>query len=258
MRLTKAFFEEIRGLIASAFATVARGVDLVQVYTNFEIGRRIVHQEQKGKGRAGYGQEVIKALADLLTEEFGKGYSTSNLAYMRTFYLFYEDRAQIFQTPSGIFVSGTKSQSSTGQLKIPQTASGKSASRPFTLSWSHYVFLLSVKNPEERSFYEIESTSQGWTLKELKRQFDSSLYERLALSRDKKGIRKLAREGQIVANPADILKEPLVLEFLGLSESHRYSENEIETALIDHLEHFLLELGKGFLFEARQIGRAHV
>jgi predicted nuclease of restriction endonuclease-like (RecB) superfamily len=127
-----------------------------------------------------------------------------------------------------------------------------STPRPFTLSWSHYVFLLSIKNPDERSFYEIESASQDWTLKELKRQFDSSLYERLALSRDKKGIRKLAKEGQIIANPADILKEPLVLEFLGLHESHRYSESDLETALIDHLEHFLLELGKGFLFEARQ------
>ena len=146
-------------------------------------------------------------------------------------------------------VSG-KSQSPPGP--IPQSTSGQSDPRPFTLSWSHYVFLLSVKNPDERSFYEIESTHQNWTLRELKRQFDSSLYERLALSRDKKGIRKLAREGQIIANPADILKEPLVLEFLGLHESHRYSESDLESAIISHIEHFLLELGKGFLFEARQ------
>lgn len=124
--------------------------------------------------------------------------------------------------------------------------------RPFTLSWSHYVFLLGVKNSDERSFYEIESAAQDWTVRELKRQFDSSLYERLALSRDKEGIRRLAKEGQAIAKPTDILKEPLVLEFLGLHESYRYSESELETAIIERLEHFLLELGKGFLFEARQ------
>lgn len=272
MKLTKAFFEDIKNLIHSARATVARGVDLVQVYTNFEIGRRIVVQEQKGKGRAAYGQEVLTVLSERLVVEFGRGYSRSNLEYMRKFFLLYEERSHISQTMSGKLgihaksqtVSG-KSQSPPGQfdilqtlsaksqpVPIPQSTSGQSDPRPFTLSWSHYVFLLSVKNPDERSFYEIESTHQNWTLRELKRQFDSSLYERLALSRDKKGIRKLAREGQIIANPADILKEPLVLEFLGLHESHRYSESDLESAIISHIEHFLLELGKGFLFEARQ------
>ena len=241
MKLTKAFFEDIKNLIHSARATVARGVDLVQVYTNFEIGRRIVVQEQKGKGRAADGQEVLTVLSERLVVEFGRGYSRSNLEYMRKFFLLYEERSHISQTMSGKLgihaksqtVSG-KSQSPPGQfdilqtlsaksqpVPIPQSTSGQSDPRPFTLSWSHYVFLLSVKNPDERSFYEIESTHQNWTLRELKRQFDSSLYERLALSRDKKGIRKLAREGQIIANPADILKEPLVLEFLGLHESHR-------------------------------------
>ncbi len=124
--------------------------------------------------------------------------------------------------------------------------------RPFSLSWSHYVFLLSIRNTEERNFYEIEATSQSWTLRELKRQFNSSLYERLALSRDKVGLRQLARDGQIVSQPKDLLKEPLVLEFLGLSEQPRYSESDLETAIINQIEHFLLELGKGFLFEARQ------
>jgi len=125
-------------------------------------------------------------------------------------------------------------------------------SRPFTLSWTHYVFLLGIKNPDERSFYEIEATGQNWAVRELKRQFDSGLYERIALSRDKKGIRQLARKGQIVSEPKDVLKEPLVLEFLGLSEQARYSESDLETAIINRIEHFLLELGKGFLFEARQ------
>lgn len=266
MKLTKAFFDEIRELIASARATVARGVDLVQVYTNFEIGRRIVQQEQKGKGRAEYGQEVIKALADLLHEEFGRGYSSTNLAYMRTFYLLYQERAQIFQSATGKFVSGKKSRSLTGQLEIFQSLTGKlsdsemsqsataqsAPTRPFCLSWTHYVFLLSIKNPDERSFYEIEAANESWTVRELKRQFDSSLYERLALSRDKAGIRKLAQKGQIVESIADVLKEPLVLEFLGLEEQPRFSENDLETAILNHIEHFLLELGKGFLFESRQ------
>lgn len=120
------------------------------------------------------------------------------------------------------------------------------------MSWSHYVFLLGIKNADERSFYEIEATEQNWKVRELKRQFDSSLYERLALSRDKTGIRKLARKGQIVEKPQDILKESLVLEFLGLDEQAQYSESDLESAIINRIEHFLLELGKGFLFEARQ------
>jgi len=265
VKLTKAFFTEIPELIASARATVARGVDLVQVHTNFEIGRRIVEQEQKGKDRAEYGQQVIKVLAEHLTKEFGIGFSARNLASMKAFYLQYQDRRTILQRPSAKFVSASKSPSRPGQSgslqasfaklqphPIARTTAGKSESRPFTLSWSHYVFLLSVRNPEERSFYEIESSSQGWTLKELKRQFDSSLYERLALSRNKSGIRKLARKGQLVERPQDILKEPLVLEFLGLDERSRYSESDLESAVIDQIETFLLELGKGFLFEARQ------
>jgi predicted nuclease of restriction endonuclease-like (RecB) superfamily len=136
-------------------------------------------------------------------------------------------------------------------FQIVQTVSGQSG-RIFSLSWSHYVFLLGVKKSDERSFYEIEATSQNWTLRELRRQFQSGLYERLALSRDQDGIRQLAKQGQIVSQPKDLLKEPLVLEFLGLSEQARFSESELEAAIINQIEHFLLELGKGFLFEARQ------
>jgi len=258
MKLTKTFFEDICGLIASARATVARGVDLVQVHTNFEIGRRIVDQEQKGKDRAAYGQEVIKQLAERLTVEFGRGYSERSLELMRRFFLLYQGRLlPISQSLIAELGGATKAQSliaKSATAEIAQSATGQfiDPPRPFTLSWTHYIFLLGVKNPDERSFYEIESAAQDWTVRELKRQFDSSLYERLALSRNKDGIRKLAKEGQIIANPVDILKEPLVLEFLGLHESHRYSESDLETAIVERLEHFLLELGKGFLFEARQ------
>jgi predicted nuclease of restriction endonuclease-like (RecB) superfamily len=124
--------------------------------------------------------------------------------------------------------------------------------RPFALSWSHYVFLLGAKNADERSFYEIEATNQNWTVRELKRQFNSGLYERLALSRDKEGIRRLAQEGQIVAKASDLFEEPLVLEFLGLDERSRYSESDLESAIISQIERFLLEMGRGFLFESSQ------
>jgi predicted nuclease of restriction endonuclease-like (RecB) superfamily len=250
-----AFFDGIRELIAGARTTVARGVDLVQVHTNFEIGRRIVQEEQRGKDRAAYGKEVIKALADRLTGEFGKGFSTSNLAYMRTFYLSYDDRSPIFQSVTDEFNAPSIGQTLSDELAIFQSLTGKLETpppRPFTLSWTHYVFLLGIDNPNERSFYEIEATEQNWTVRQLKRQFDSGLYERLALSRDKEGIRRLAREGQTVGQASDLLKEPLVLEFLGLDERSQYSESDLESAIIGQIERFLLEMGKGFLFEARQ------
>ncbi len=123
---------------------------------------------------------------------------------------------------------------------------------PFTLSWTHYVFLLGIQNAGERSLYEIEAGKQDWAVRELKRHFDSGLYERLALSRNKAGIRKLAREGHVVSHARDLLKEPLVLEFLGLEERTQYSESDLESAIINQIERFLLEMGKGFLFEARQ------
>ena len=256
MKVAPQFVDGIRELIAGARATVARGVDLIQVHTNFEIGRRIVEEEQRGKDRAAYGEEVLRTLANRLTAEFGRGFSLSNLRSMRQFYL--QNQNRIRQTLSGEL--GTSSTPGIGQTASGELASFQSLirkseplpARPFTLSWSHYVFLLRIDNPNERSFYEIEASAQNWTVRELRRQFDSGLYERLALSRDKEGIRKLAREGQTVGRPADLLKEPLVLEFLGLDERTRYSESDLESAIIGQIERFLLEMGKGFLFEARQ------
>jgi predicted nuclease of restriction endonuclease-like (RecB) superfamily len=249
-------YDGIRGLVLSARQSAARGVDLLQVYTNYEIGRRIVEQEQQGADRAQYGRELLKELAARLTGEFGNGFSVSNLRYMRQFYLAYPERiAPIRQTVSGEFPAFPIAQA----LSVPihQTLSGElqtsaeATYKPFVLSWSHYVFLIGLK-PEERDFYEIEAAQQGWTLRELRRQFDAGLYERLALSRDKQAIRDLARHGQHVANPQDLLKDPYVLEFLGLEEKTRYSEADLESAIVTHIENFLLELGKGFLFESRQ------
>jgi predicted nuclease of restriction endonuclease-like (RecB) superfamily len=267
-------YEGIRSLVLSARQNAARGVDLLQVYTNFEIGRRIVEQEQRGKDRAGYGKEILNELAARLTEEFGGGFSSTNLKYMRGFYLAYPGRlprirqtvsdesvsfpivqiafGQSTEAPTSHTVSGKLTAARISQTKSDQFAEMVNAPKqPFALSWSHYVFLITLKE-EERSFYEIEAVQQGWTLRELKRQFEAGLYERLALSRDKQAIRDLARQGQQVTKPQDLLKDPYVLEFLGLEEKARYSESDLESAIVTHIENFLLELGKGFLFEARQ------
>jgi predicted nuclease of restriction endonuclease-like (RecB) superfamily len=211
-----------------------------------------VEYEQKGRQRAQYGKEVIKALSSRLTDEFGSGFSDRNLAYMRTFYLQYHELRPILQTVSAKSSASNKSQTVSAKLGKSIELPMSQDKRQFSLSWSHYVFLLGVKNFDERRFYEIEAAGQNWSLRELKRQFNTSLYERLALSRDKKAIRKLAKKGQIISRPQDILKEPYVLEFLGLDEKTAYSESDLETAILSKLEHFLPELGKGFLFEARQ------
>jgi predicted nuclease of restriction endonuclease-like (RecB) superfamily len=231
----------IRDLILGARRNVVRGVNAALVWTNFEIGRRIVEHEQRGKVRAEYAEKTIRQLAQRLTEEFGEGYSYRNLNLIRRFYLIYRTENRIVQTVSAQFQHVEKSET---RLWKSLTA--------FPLSWSHYVFLIGIDNENERRFYEIESANQNWSLRELQRQFNSSLYERLALSRDKKKVRDLAKRGQIVEKPEDLMKDPYVLEFLGLKEESAYSETDLETSVINRIEHFLLELGKGFLFEARQ------
>jgi len=244
-----ALVSEVRQLIATARSAAATTVNTLQVLTNFEIGRRIVEHEQEGEKRAEYGAELLKELSVRLSEEFGPGFSVSNLQLMRLFFIEFSPRIQ--QTPSVKSPLPEKGQTASEQLAISQKALGKSGT-PFALSWSHYVLLLTIKDPDERSFYEIEAANANWSLSELKRQKATALYERLALSRDKRGVKQLAEKGQIVTRPEEVLKEPYVLEFLGLDERAGYSETDLETAIIDHLEHFLLELGKGFLFEARQ------
>jgi predicted nuclease of restriction endonuclease-like (RecB) superfamily len=240
--------KEIRNLILSARKTVVRNVDAIQVLTNFEIGRRIVHFEQQGKNRANYGEKVLEKISAKLTAEFGAGFSERNLRNMRKFYLVYQDRGNwIRQMPSAKLLESGNRQAASGK-----SLDAESQAQKFTLSWSQYVFLMGIKDAEARKFYEIEAANTGWTLPELIRQFNSGFYERLMLSRDKAGIRKLTKEGQIVNKPEDLLKEPYVLEFLGLDEKVKYTESDLESAIIDKIEQFLLELGKGFLFEARQ------
>ncbi|MFA4823900.1 MAG: PDDEXK nuclease domain-containing protein [Methanoregula sp.] len=239
--------KEIRELVQSARRTASQNVNSLQVITNFEIGRRIVEFEQQGSKRAEYGERIVRELSYRLTEELGRGFSKRNLEYIRRFYLEYRDvTPQIAQTLSAQLPVKTPAK-----IPISQTDPAQFTPR-FTLSWSHYVFLMNIDNRDERRFYEIESGQNQWSLSELKRQFNSGIYERLALSRDKNGVKSLADKGQIIGNPQDVLKDPYVLEFLGIDESTHYSESDLESAIIDKLETFLLELGKGFLFESRQ------
>ena len=220
--------EKIEHLIEEARKRTVTAVNTAMGYTDYEIGRMIVEDEQQGEQRAEYGATMLKKVAERLTRKFGKGFSLTNLKQMRSFYLVYTMQ------------SLEKGQTASDQLH-------------FTLSWSHYLKLMRIENPGERRFYEIEATENNWSLRELQRQFDSSLYERLALSKDKKGVKSLAQKGQIIEKPEDVVKDPYVLEFLGLKELPQYSESELEQRLIDHLQTFLLELGKGFTFVGRQV-----
>lgn len=239
--------KEISDLVVQARKKAAQDINTLQVMTNFEIGRRIVEHEQSGNKRAEYGKQILTGLSQQLARELGRGFSVSNLKYMRQFYLEYHDRGQpVLQDPPENFSLPIPVRSPIGQ-----TLSGESFPA-FALSWSHYVFLLGISDRNERNFYEIESRENQWSLSELKRQYNSGIWERLALSRDKDSIRNLAKKGNILEKPQDILRNPVVLEFLGLDEKTAYTENDLESAIIDKLETFLLELGKGFLFESRQ------
>ena len=230
------FIEEIKALLSSAKQQVKTTINVAMAYTYYEIGRRIINQEQKGNDRAQYGKEVLKQLSIALTKEFGKGYSEDNLLLMRKFYLTYRTD-QISET---VF---PKSE------LLPKTIDG----RKFFVSWGHYIKLMRISNIDERHFYEIEASSNSWSVRELQRQIDSCLYERLVLSRDKKGIIELSKKGQIIEKPMDAIKDPLVLNFLELKEDERYSEKDLENRIINKLQDFLMELGKGFTFVKRQM-----
>ena len=205
--------DRIAQLMAEARNRIAVAVNTAMVYTYYEIGRYIVEDEQEGEYRAKYGKQVLVELSGKLTEKLGKGWSVENLTLIRKFYLAYSN--------------------SVNSVYEIQTKNGKQCLPNFTLPWSHYLVLMRVDNPEARSFYEIEAQKQQWSKRQLQRQIGSSLYERLALSRDKDEIMRLAREGQTIEKPSDIIKDPLVLEFVGLKPDASYTETAIESAIID-------------------------
>ena len=214
--------------IEQARHSVLKSVNHEQVLAYWKVGQLIVENEQKGQSRAEYGKTLIKALSTRLNKKFKRGFSISNLKYMRQFYLAYKDR--IGQTVSG-------------QLK--------SEFNP-NLSWSHYLVLMKETRQDARSFYEIEATKNHWSIRQLSRQIHSSLYERLAASRDEQGLIDLANKGQVITTTEHALKDPVILDFLGYKEHHSYTEYDLESAIINHLQDFLLEMGRGFAFMGRQ------
>ena len=227
-------------LIDRARNTAIREVNLVQLLTYYTLGKWIVEVQQGGSGRAKYGKRVLETLSDALNHVFGKGYSVSTLTNIRKFYEIYKNRISApmvtdFSEPN------------------PQPLVTKFGNDvPFRLSWTHYLILMRIQNEEERDFYEQLAIQENWGKRELSRQYGSSLYERMLIGKDKQQILRLSKKGRLAEKPADLVKDPYILEFLGIPEQTDFSETELESRLIDHLQEFLLELGTGFAFVARQ------
>jgi len=213
-----ATYQNIKAVLEKARSTAYRAVNFAMVQAYWEIGRIIVEDEQKGAERAEYGKALVKELSVRLTRDYGKGFTESNLKYMRQFYLTFQNSHALRDE----------------------------------LSWTHYRLILKVEKEEARNFYMLEAIKDNWSTRVLERQINSLLYERLALSKDKRKVLELSTKGLVIQEPEDIIKDPYVLEFLDLKESRNFLEKDLEHALIDKLQAFLLELGKGFSFVARQ------
>ncbi len=236
-------YNNVSGLIEQARSYVKTSVNTAEVYTKYFIGKYIVEHEQEGNARAQYGKEVLKELSQKLTNRFGDGWSADTLEKCRKLFAVYSISATLLRK------SGVQGKSAS-LLRIFEKTEADAPN--FVLSWSHYLILMRIDNEAERNFYEIECASQHWGVRQLSRQVGSCLYERLALSRDKDEVMRLAKEGQTIEKSSDVIKSPLTLEFLGLKPDSAYSESKLENAIISKMQQFLLELGKGFLFEARQ------
>ncbi len=212
------FLNDIREIIDAARQNAVRSVDFCRVQMYWHMGKRIFEEEQQGKDRADYGTYLIKNLAKQLEPEYGSGFSVRQLAFCRQFYRIYP------------IANALRSQ----------------------LNWTQYRMLIQIDDPDKRMYYELESVNNGWTARETERQINSHLYERLLLSNDKEAVLVVARKERIPQSPLEIIKDPMYLEFLGLERKAAYYEKDLESAIITHLQHFLLELGQGFTFVARQ------
>ena len=241
----------IRHIWESARTQAARSVNTAHVCANWLIGQQIVEAEQGGAKRAAYGKALLKALSEQLSAEYGAGFSVSALQYMRSFFLGYP-RLLAKQHAVRVVLDVQQIQ----HAVRGESPGGRDVVQPGvlnpSLSWTHYRTLLKEERQPVRDFYEIESVRNGWSARQLERQMHSFLFERLAKSRDKQGVLALANEGQALNRAQDVIKDPYVLEFLDLPESHRLVESRIEEALINQLQAFLLELGSGFAFVGRQ------
>ena len=239
-------FLKVVNLVTQARERVATAVNIAEVYTKFHIGQYIVEYEQKGETRAEYGKAVLKELSKRLTDRLGDGWSYSTLKNIRQFYIVFS---------KGLTSGCPKPSQKANQWLADYPKSEECISEPtFALSWSHYLILMRVENPDARSFYEIECTQQQWSKRQLSRQVGSCLYERLALSRNKDEVMRLAKEGQSIEKPSDIIKNPITLEFLGLKPDAVYSESKLENATINKMQQFLLELAKDFYLKQGRKG----
>jgi len=259
--------KRVREILESARSGVARTVNTTQVVANWLIGLAIIQEEQSGSRRAKYGSRMLEGLSGRLKSDYGDGYSVQNLRYMRQFYLEYPhllDQSGIRHTACGDskdnkYFRDAIRHTACGELAVKIQKGHAASDNSWSpgnlhpnLAWSLYRHLIKVNSLVARNFYEIEAIRNNWSARELERQINSLLFMRLAKSKDKEGLLKLATKGQEIATPADAFKEPVVIEFLGLPESPRLVESDLEQALINNLQTFLLELGKGFAFVSRQ------
>jgi len=245
----------IREIWEAARTQAARSVNSALVRANWLIGKQIVEAEQQGKARAAYNRGLLKSLSSALEKEFGSGFSVSALQYMRAFFLGYPDLLMIqhaSRVESNRKADSIKQHALRVNFPEPSEGAWSPGHLHSGLSWTHYRTLLKVDQREVRDFYEIEAVRNGWSARQLERQVNSLLFFRLLKSRDKKGLLELANEGQHIQQPVDVIKDPYVLEFLDLPESHQLVESKLEQALLSRLQAFLLELGSGFAFVGRQ------
>jgi predicted nuclease of restriction endonuclease-like (RecB) superfamily len=250
-----ALFARIASIIESARGQVNRTINTAMIHAYWLIGQEVIEVEQEGETRAKYGVEILGRLSRRLSKKYGRGYSVPNLRNMRQFY-------RRFPNGSALLADGEnqKRQALPSVSEKPSIHSALPSESvpplgkmfPANLGWTHYTILMRVDNDHARAFYEIEASHENWSTRELERQIGSLLFERLAKSRDKEQVLALAKEGQLIVEPGDILKDPVILEFLQLEERTHWLERDLEQAIIDRLESFLLEMGKGFCFVARQ------
>jgi predicted nuclease of restriction endonuclease-like (RecB) superfamily len=250
-----ALFARVVEIVEAARKHVSRSVNVATVQAYWLIGREIVEVEQHGEKRAGYGDEIIERLAQRLAPVVGRGFGARTLRRIRQFYVTYPHGSGLppeFGGPPKRTAALSKSKWGDFRTAALSETVGTPAGFPPNLGWAHYLLLLRVRSSKAREFYEIEAARESWSSRELERQIASLLFERLAKSRNKEKVLALARRGQSVETPADLLKDPFVLEFLGLEERPHWHERDLEQAIIGRIEDFLLELGKGFCFVARQ------
>lgn len=246
--------DRIVGILEDARSQVARAVNTQMVLAYWNIGREIVEHLQGGGARADYGDQLIDELSRRLATRYGRGFSTTNLRYFRSFYLAFADRQpEIRHLRSGESAPTKKRHTTRGVLGDLSRATASSLSGfSSLLGWTHYRVLMKVQNPAARRFYEVEAERARWSVEQLERQVHTQLFGRLMKSRDKAGVLDLATRGQVLERPIDIIRNPYVLDFLDLPEAHQVRESDLESAILEKLQHFLLELGKGFAFVARQ------